>query len=85
LNAVIIAIFFSALWVYTFSHPHLLAAKVDRQSAIRATPRYSIGLLGYLICVPLGQISPVAVVIVCAALAVYYMFERLPDALNPPR
>jgi uncharacterized membrane protein len=85
LNAVVIAIFFSALWVYTFSHPHLLSPKVDRQSAMRATPRYSIGLLGYLICVPLGQISPVAVVIVCAALAIYYMFERLPDASNPPR
>ena len=79
LNAVVIAIFFSAVWTYTLMHPDLLAPDVDRQAAMRSWPRFSVGLVGYLACVPIGQVSPIAVVIICAALAVYYMFERLPD------
>ncbi len=79
LNAVVIAIFFSAVWTYALTHPDLLADNVDRQAAMRSWPRFSIGLVAYLVCVPIGQLSPIAVVIICAALAVYYMFERLPD------
>ena len=79
LNAVVIAIFFSAVWTYALTHPDLLADNVDRQAAMRSWPRFSVGLVAYLVCVPIGQLSPIAVVIVCAALAVYYMFERLPD------
>ena len=79
LNAFVIAVFFSAVWTYALTHPDLLAPDVDRQAAMRAWPRFSIGLVAYLACVPIGQLSPIAVVIVCAALAVYYMFERLPD------
>jgi hypothetical protein len=51
---------------------------------MRSWPRFSIGLVAYLACVPIGQFSPIAVVIVCAALAVYYMFERLPDITRQP-
>jgi len=47
--------------------------------ALRAWPRFSVGSVVYLACIPLGQFSPIAVVVVCAALAVYYVFERLPD------
>ena len=79
LNAVVIAIFFSAVWTYALTHPDLLADNVDRQAAMRSWPRFSVGLVAYLVCVPIGQLSPIAVVIICAALAVYYMFERLPD------
>ena len=85
LNAVLIAVCFSALWVYAFTHPHVLSSQLERSAAMRATPRYAVGLVGYLACVPLGQFSPVAVVIVCAALAVYYMFERLPESSQRAR
>jgi len=37
-----------------------------------------------LACIPLGQVSPIAVVIVCAALGVYYLYERLPDVSRQP-
>jgi uncharacterized membrane protein len=79
LNAFVIAVFFGAVWTYALTHPGLLAPDVDRQVALRAWPRFSIGSVVYLACVPLGQFSPIAVVFVCAGLAVYYMFERLPD------
>ena len=79
LNASVIAVFFSGVWTYTLTHPGLLAENVDRAGAMRSWPRFSVGLVAYLACVPLGQVSPMAVVIVCAVLAVYYLFERLPD------
>jgi uncharacterized membrane protein len=79
LNASVIALFFGAVWMYALTHPGLLAPDVDRQTALRAWPRFSVGSVVYLACIPIGQLSPIAVVIICAALAVYYMFERLPD------
>jgi uncharacterized membrane protein len=79
LNASVIALFFSAVWIYALTHPDLLTPGLDREEAMRSWPRFSIGLVAYLACIPLGQISPMAVVIVCAALGVYYLFERLPD------
>jgi uncharacterized membrane protein len=84
INASVIAIFFGALWAYALTHPHLLAANVDPQAALRAWPRFSIGSVVYLVCIPLGLFSPIAVVVVCAALAVYYAFERLPDITHQP-
>ena len=83
-SAVLIAVFFSAFWAYLFTHPDLLSPDVDREAAIRAWPRFSIGLIAYLICVPLGQVSPIGVIVVCAATAVYYAFERLPDIARRP-
>ena len=84
INASVIAIFFGALWAYALTHPHLLAPNVDTQAALRAWPRFSVGSVVYLICIPLGLFSPIAVVVVCAALAVYYAFERLPDITHQP-
>jgi uncharacterized membrane protein len=84
LNALLIALGFTAVWTYALTHPHLLTPNVDRQAALRAWPRFSVGTVVYLACIPLGQLSPIAVVIVCGALAVYYVFERLPDITHQP-
>lgn len=84
INASLIAVFFGAVWLYALAHPHLLSADVDREAARRAWPRFSVGTVVYLACIPLGQLSPIAVVIVCAGLAVYYAFERLPDITHRP-
>jgi len=84
LNALLIALGFSAVWIYALTHPGLLAANVDREAALRSWPRFAVGTVVYLACVPLAQVSPIAVVIVCAALAVYYVFERLPDIMRQP-
>ena len=79
INASLIAVLFGAVWTYALTHPNLLATEVERRAALRAWPRFSVGSVVYLACIPLGQLSPIAVVIVCGALAVYYVFERLPD------
>jgi uncharacterized membrane protein len=83
INASLIAVFFGAVWTYALTHAGLLAPDIDRALAMRAWPRFSIGTVVYLACIPLGQFSPVAVIVVCAALAVYYAFERLPDIRRP--
>src|SRR2546430_16589083 len=83
-SAVLIAVFFNGFWAYLFTHPDLLSPDVDREAALRSWPRFSVGLLAYLICVPLGQVSPIGVIVVCAAMAVYYAFERLPDISRRP-
>src|SRR5437868_12267305 len=83
-SAVLIAVFFNGFWAYLFTHPDLLSPDVDREAALRSWPRFSVGLLAYLICVPLGQVSPIGVIVVCAAMAVYYAFERLPDISRQP-
>jgi uncharacterized membrane protein len=84
INAFVIAIGFGAVWTYAVMRPGLLAPDIDRQAALRAWPRFSVGSVVYLACVPLGQLSPIAVVVVCAALAIYYFFERLPDITRQP-
>ncbi len=84
INASVIALFFGAVWTYALTHPHFLAPDIDREAAMRAWPRFSVGSVVYLACIPLGQFSPIAVVFVCAALAVYYAFERLPDITRQP-
>ena len=84
INASVIAILFGAVWLYALASPHLLSPDVDREAARQAWPRFSVGTVVYLACIPLGLLSPIAVVIVCAALAVYYAFERLPDITRQP-
>ena len=84
INALLMALGFGAVWSYALMHPHLLAPEIDRQAALRAWPRFSIGTLAYLACIPLAQFSPIGVIIVCALMAVYYSFETLPDIMRHP-
>jgi uncharacterized membrane protein len=74
-----LALMFSSMWAYILTHPALLVPGFDRDGAWRALPRFSIGFLVYILCIPLAQISPIGVVVVLAAVAVYYVFERLPE------
>jgi len=70
-NAFAIALGFTAVWTYAPTHPQLLAPEIDRRAALRALPRFSVGTVVYLACIPLGQLSPIGVIIVCALSAVY--------------
>jgi TMEM175 potassium channel family protein len=84
INAFAIGVGFGGVWTYALLHPDLLAPEIDRHAAIRAWPRFSVGSLIYLACIPLSQLSPVGVIIVCALVAVYYTFENLPDIMRHP-
>jgi uncharacterized membrane protein len=73
INAFAIAVGFSAVWAYALTHPDLLAPEIDRRAALRAWPRFPVGTVGYLACILLGQLSAIAVIIVCALLAVLHL------------
>ena len=76
---VTIAIFYGLLWTYALTHPILLIPQLDAAAALGASWRFLFGFVMYLACIPLAQVSPIAVVFLLAAAAIYYAFERLPE------
>jgi uncharacterized membrane protein len=77
--AVTISIFYALLWTYALRHPELLIKGFDAEAALRASPQFLIGFVIYLAALPLAQFSPIGVVFLLAAAAIYYAFERLPE------
>ena len=77
--AVTISIFYALLWTYALRHPALLIPGFDAEAALRGSPRFLFGFVMYLACLPLAQFSPIGVVFLLAAAAIYYAFERLPE------
>jgi uncharacterized membrane protein len=73
-----ISVSFGAMWIYMTAHPQALGARRHRQRAF-STARFVAGNLGYVAGTLIALISPVAALIVFGLLAVYYMFEHLPD------
>jgi uncharacterized membrane protein len=76
---VAIAVLWSVLWSYALTHPAVLIPQMDRRRAMQSAPRFMIGFVMYLACIPLAQLSPIAVIFVLAAAAAFYGFERLPE------
>jgi uncharacterized membrane protein len=79
LTFLLVSIFFSILWMYALSKPRHLWPGFDREAARRQLPRFVVGLVIYLLCLPIAQFSPTAVVGLVAVSALYYMFESLPE------
>jgi uncharacterized membrane protein len=73
-----ISVSFGAMWIYMAAHPQTLGARRLRPRAL-STVRFVAGNLGYVAGTLIALISPVAALIIFGLLAVYYMFEHLPD------
>lgn len=73
-----ISVSFGAMWIYMAAHPQALGARRHRPRAL-STVRFVAGNLGYVAGTLVALISPVAALIIFGLLAVYYMFEHLPD------
>lgn len=76
---VTIGVTFALLWTYALTHPALLIPQIDAKAALRASPRFLVGFPLYLACIPVAQVSPIAVVFLLALAAIYYAFEMLPE------
>ena len=89
-----ISIFYNAIWEYLMRHAETLGV-VSSQRAMRDSipgfgqgpvlskiPRWSIGLVGYGAGVLIAFVSAGGALAVYGLLAVYYLFNHLP---NPPR
>lgn len=73
-----ISVAFSGMWMYLSGHQEALAAKPIRPPR-QATLRFSAGLVGYVIGTGVGLAWPMAALVIYAVIAVYYLFEHLPD------
>jgi uncharacterized membrane protein len=74
-----ISIGFAALWLYLAAHQQALGARRKVQVPRMSTFRFTAGNVGYVAGTVIAFVSPVAALIIFGLLAVYYMFEHLPD------
>jgi uncharacterized membrane protein len=95
---VVISLFYNAIWLHLIGHASALGARFTKQQLLASMPRiggrlriprWSIGLVGYLIGVVVALAGSAAgALAVYGLLAVFYMFNQLPapltdDALAP--
>jgi uncharacterized membrane protein len=74
-----ISLFFGGTWVYISRHLDELAARRHVRPSRTATARFVAGNAGYLAGTLIALASPVGGLIVFGLLAVYYLFEHLPE------
>lgn len=72
------SIAFASMWFYIAAHQAKLASRpID--APVQSTIRFSAGLVGYVAGTLLAFAWPLVSVIIYALIAVYYVFEHLPD------
>ncbi len=74
-----ISIGFGSLWVYLAAHQKELGARRRVRTPRLSTFRFVVGNAGYIVGTLIAFVAPVAALIIFALLAVYYLFEHLPD------
>jgi uncharacterized membrane protein len=74
-----ISISFGVMWVYMARHPHALGARPRVRVRRLSTLRFVAGNAGYIAGTLIALVSPVTALIIFGLLAVYYLFEHLPD------
>jgi TMEM175 potassium channel family protein len=71
---------FAGIWVYVVSHAPALGAAVPQGALRRSVPGFTLGGAVYLAGTLIAAfVSPIAGVVIFGLLAVYYLFEHLPD------
>jgi uncharacterized membrane protein len=63
---------FGSLWVYITRHRWLLGVELSDEEVRSATRRFTLGNPIYLLAIGISVISPAAVLVIIAGLAVYY-------------
>jgi uncharacterized membrane protein len=76
---IVMSVTFSGMWVYLSGHRGALIARPLR-SPLQAWVRFSAGLAGYVAATLVAAfVSPPASLAIYGVIAVYYLFENLPD------
>jgi hypothetical protein len=73
------ALSFGAVWIWAVRARGLLAERVDPAAARATVARFTAGNLAYLALVGLAFVSAPLTLVGHFLLAVYYVFNRLPD------
>jgi uncharacterized membrane protein len=74
-----ISVGFGSMWIYMAAHQGELGARRQVHAPRLSTVRFVAGNGGYVAGTLIALISPVAALIVFGLLAVYYLFDHLPD------
>jgi uncharacterized membrane protein len=74
-----ISIGFGSMWVYMAAHQRALGARHQVHTPRLSTFRFVVGNAGYVAGTLIAFVAPVAALIIFGLLAVYYLFEHLPD------
>jgi uncharacterized membrane protein len=74
-----ISISFGAMWVYLAAHQQELGPRRRVRTPRLSTVRFTAGNVGYVGGTVIAFFAPVAALIIFGLLAVYYLFEHLPD------
>jgi uncharacterized membrane protein len=75
-----ISIGYSAMWLYLQAHRERLGAPPPARSPRGASLRFSAGLAGYVVATVLAAFgSATAALTLYGVIAVYYLFDHLPD------
>lgn len=75
-----ISIAFGSLWIYLAAHQHVLGARRRVRTPRLSTVRFTAGNAGYVAGTITAVFSPLAALIIFGLLAVYYLWEHLPDS-----
>ena len=76
---VAISVAFSAMWLYVGKHASEVARQPDRPPPRWTNLRFSAGLIGYVAGTVIAVFSPGAALALFGLIAVYYLFDHLPD------
>jgi uncharacterized membrane protein len=76
---VAISITFTTMWLYLSRHASEVAQWPDRPPSRVTSIRFTAGLGGYIAGVVVALFSPGAALAIYGLIAVYYLFEHLPD------
>ena len=76
-----ISIGYSGMWLYLESHRDRLGASTRIRSVRAASIRFGAGLIGYVAATLVAAlVSATAALVLYGLIAVYYLFDQLPDA-----
>ena len=79
-----ISVGYASMWLYIISHQEKLGARQRISQPRQATLRFTGGLAGYVAGTLVAAFfSPVLALALFGALAIYYMFEHLPEPAAP--
>jgi uncharacterized membrane protein len=74
-----ISVGYAAMWLYLGSHQESLGGRRRTAPPRSSTLRFTGGNLAYVAGTLIAIVSPLAALIIFGLLAIYYMFEHLPD------
>ncbi len=80
ITMVAISVGYSGMWLYLEAHRERLGASARMRSPAAASVRFTVGLAGYVVATLLAAfVSATVALALYGVIAVYYLFDHLPD------